>query len=108
MKEKIINSAEFKRLVKVKKVVSLTLATIELFVYFGFIWLIICKKEFITQKISGDVNLGIIFGIGVILFSWILTGIYVIWANKMYDEKVANIKGKIEEGESGPVLCQEK
>lgn len=99
MKEKIINSIEFKRLVKAKKVVSLTLATAELIIYFGFIWLIACKKEFIIQKISGDINLGIIFGVGVILFSWVLTGIYVIWANKIYDEKVTDIKERIEESE---------
>lgn len=99
MKEQVINSIEFKRLVKAKKTVSLTLALCELIIYFGFIWLIACKKEFIIQKISGDVNLGIILGVGVILFSWFLTGIYVIWANKIYDEKVTDIKEKIEEGE---------
>uniref|UniRef100_A0A7C4AJJ2 DUF485 domain-containing protein n=1 Tax=Thermodesulfovibrio aggregans TaxID=86166 RepID=A0A7C4AJJ2_9BACT len=99
MKEKIINSAEFKALVKAKKTISLTLASIELLIYFGFIWLIAYEKEFITKKILGNINLGIVMGIGVILLSWILTGIYVIWVNKIYDERMTAIKKKLEEGE---------
>ncbi len=99
MKEKIINSAEIKALVKAKKTISLTLASIELLIYFGFIWLIAYEKEFITKKILGNINLGIVIGIGVILLSWILTGIYVIWVNRIYDERMTAIKKKLEEGE---------
>jgi uncharacterized membrane protein (DUF485 family) len=99
MKEKILNSEEFKHLVKTKKIVSFLLTLIEIIIYFGFIFLIAYKKAFLSQKIWGDINIGITLGIVIILVSWILTGIYIIWANKIYDAKIALIKEKIEEGE---------
>lgn len=99
MKEKILYSEEFKNLVKTKKIVSFLLTLIEIIIYFGFIFLIAYKKEFLSQKVFGEVNVGITLGIGIILVSWILTGIYIIWANKVYDAKIAIIKEKIDEGE---------
>lgn len=95
MKEKILNSEEFKRLVKSKNSISLILTVLELFIYFGFILLIAYNKEFLGQKIFGPVTVGIPLGIGVIVLSWVLTGIYVAWSNKVYDEKVSQIREKI-------------
>jgi uncharacterized membrane protein (DUF485 family) len=95
MRDKILNSNEFKKLVKSKNAISLFLTVAELFVYFGFILLIAYNKEFLSQKIYGPVTVGIPIGIGVIVISWIFTGIYVSWSNKKYDQKVAEIKEKL-------------
>ncbi|MGC8796770.1 DUF485 domain-containing protein [Thermodesulfovibrio sp. 3462-1] len=95
MNEKILNSTEFKSLVRSKNAISLILTIAELVVYFGFVLLIAYSKEFLGQKIYGPVTVGIPIGIGVIVISWIFTGIYVAWSNKKYDQKVAEIKEKL-------------
>jgi uncharacterized membrane protein (DUF485 family) len=37
-------------------------------------------------------NYGIIFGVGTIIGAWILTIVYVVWANTVYDKEVKGIK----------------
>jgi uncharacterized membrane protein (DUF485 family) len=91
----ILEDEEFKSLSKQKNTVSLILTLLELFIYFGFISLIAFNKPFLASKISGAITVGIPIGIGVIVLSWILTGIYVNWANKKYDPMVENVKNKI-------------
>lgn len=95
MKEKILNSPEFRIIVKSKNTISIILTVVELIIFFGFILLLAYGKEFLNQKIYGPITVGIPIGIGVIVISWILTGIYVAWANKFYDEKVANLREKL-------------
>jgi len=91
----ILEDEEFKSLAKKKNTISLILTVLELFIYFGFISLIAFNKAFLASKFSGAITLGIPIGIGVIVLSWILTGIYVNWANKKYDPMVENVKNKI-------------
>ncbi len=95
MKKEILNSTEFKAIVRSKNAISIILSILELAIYFGFILLIAYNKEFLSQKIYGPVTVGIPVGIGVIVLSWVLTGIYVTWSNKIYDEKVSKIREKI-------------
>lgn len=95
MKEKFLNSPEFRMIVKSKNTISIILTVLELFIFFGFILLLAYGKEFLNQKIYGPITVGIPIGIGVIVVSWILTGIYVAWANKIYDEKVAKVREKL-------------
>jgi len=95
MKEEILNSKEFKNLVKSKNCISLILTVLELIVYFGFILLIAYNRELLNQKIYGPVTVGIPLGIGVIILSWIFTGIYIFWSNKKYDQKISALKEKL-------------
>jgi uncharacterized membrane protein (DUF485 family) len=91
----ILEDPDFKELSSKKNSVSITLAILELIAYFGFIFLIAFKKEFLATDVSPSITIGIPIGIGVILLSWILTGIYVRWANKTYDALVEKVKAKI-------------
>lgn len=95
MKKEILESSEFKDVVKGKNTVSLILTVLELILYFGFVLLIAYNKEFLGQKVYGPVTVGIPIGISVIILSWALTGIYVLWSNRIYDEKVSKIKEKL-------------
>lgn len=95
MKEKVLNSPEFKTIVKSKNSISIFLTILVFFIYFGFILLLAYGKDFLSQKFYGPIPVGIPIGIGVIVLSWILTGLYVTWANKKYDEKVANLREKL-------------
>ena len=91
----IMSDPDFKELSSKKNSISVTLTILELIVYFGFVFLIAFKKEFLSGDIAPSITIGIPIGIGVILLSWILTGIYVRWANQKYDVMVQKLKDKI-------------
>lgn len=61
-------------------------------VYYGYIALIAFDKEFLARPIgSGVTTIGIPMGIGVIVFTIIITGIYVRRANSEFDRLTAEI-----------------
>ena len=63
-----------------------------LLVYFGFILLIAFKKELLSIPLgAGVTTTGIPVGLFVIVFTVVITGIYVRHANGRYDELTAAI-----------------
>jgi uncharacterized membrane protein (DUF485 family) len=93
----ILDDPEFKKLVRQKNAVSTVLTIVELVLYFGFIALIAYNKPFLAQKMSDGsaITIGIPIAVGVIFISWILTGIYVFWANNKYDAMVKSVKDRL-------------
>ena len=68
------------------------LTILMLVVYYGFIGLIAFDKEFLARPIgSGVTTLGIPIGLGVIVFTVVITGLYVRRANDEYDRLTAEI-----------------
>ena len=68
------------------------LTILMLVVYYGYIALIAFNKPFLAQPIGdGVTSLGIPIGMGVIIFTIIITGIYVRRANGEYDRLTAEI-----------------
>ncbi|MGL4808900.1 MAG: DUF485 domain-containing protein [Giesbergeria sp.] len=62
------------------------LTVLMLVAYYGYIALIAFDKKFLAQPIgSGVTTLGIPIGLGVILFTIVITGIYVRRANGEFD-----------------------
>ena len=56
-------------------------------VYYGFILLVAFNKEFLSQKLGdGVMTVGIPIGFGVILFTIVITAIYVKRANTEFDD----------------------
>lgn len=94
--EKIKSLPEFQKLVAERNKIMIILTAIELIVYFGFILLVAFNKEFLATKLGdGVTTIGIPIGIGVIVISFLLTGVYVYIANKEYDELSEKIKEKV-------------
>ena len=61
-------------------------------VYYGFILLVAFNKEFLAQKLgAGVMSLGIPIGVGVILFTILITGIYIRRANTEFDDLKAQV-----------------
>ena len=68
------------------------LTVLMLVVYYGYIALIAFNKPFLAQPIgAGVTTLGIPIGMGVIIFTSVITGIYVRRANGEYDRLTAEI-----------------
>ncbi|MFH1195252.1 MAG: DUF485 domain-containing protein [bacterium] len=91
----IIESEKFKNLVKKRLKFSITLTILMLFVYFGFILSIAFFKEFLSIKIGEHMTLGLPIGLGIIIFAWIITGVYTRWANQKYDKSVRELRNDI-------------
>ena len=61
-------------------------------VYYGFILLVAFNKEFLSQRIGdGVMTIGMPIGFGVIVFTIVITAIYVKRANSEYDDLTAEI-----------------
>lgn len=91
----ILNDPDFRSLSGQKNIISLVLTIMELVLYFGFIALIAFNKPFLGTKISGAITIGIPIAVGTIVLSWVLTGIYIRWANVKYDVLVKKVKEKV-------------
>ena len=93
-KTNILTDADFKSLSGQKKTVSLVLAALELALYFGFVALIAFDKPFLSAKLYGAITVGIPIAVGAILLSWVLTGVYILWANNKYDVLIEKVRDK--------------
>jgi uncharacterized membrane protein (DUF485 family) len=61
-------------------------------VYYGYIALIAWNKEFLSQPLgTGVTTIGVPIGMGVIIFTIVITGIYVRRANSEYDQLTREI-----------------
>jgi uncharacterized membrane protein (DUF485 family) len=88
----IVTSDRFKALVRKRWTISAILTLLLFASYYGIILLIAYAPGFMSQKVGEFTNWGIILGIFGIVFAWLLTAIYVVWANNVYDKEVDSIK----------------
>ena len=91
----LIESPDFKALVKKRWSVSMTLLALLFVSYYGFILLIAEAKDFVSQKIGEVTTLAIPLGIAAIVMAWALSAFYVVWANKSYDPEVERLKAQL-------------
>lgn len=91
---KISQHPKYKELVATRTRYSWMMTSFVFVIYFGFIYLVAFHKEYLAQRISENsvITYSIPFGIGVILSTVILTGIYVFRANKEFDGLTNQIK----------------
>jgi uncharacterized membrane protein (DUF485 family) len=69
--------------------VAFTLSALMLAIYLGFILLVAFGKPLLSVLLTQGLSLGILLGALTIVSCWVLAIIYVIWANRGYDEDVA-------------------
>ncbi|MDF1884482.1 DUF485 domain-containing protein [Sulfurimonas sp. SAG-AH-194-C21] len=98
--EKIKNNPEYIRLVKIRTSYALRLSVLMLLVYFTFILTIAFKPELLAKTLSEGsvITVGIPIGILVIIFAFVLTGLYTKRANSEFDDLTNKIKDSIREG----------
>jgi len=74
---------------------SLVLTAILFVVYYGFIVLVATNKPLLATRIGETMTLGIPMGVAIIVFAWVLTAAYVVWANRQYDPEVRRLRDQI-------------
>ena len=62
--------------------------------YFGFILLVAYGKSLLALELVPGLSLGIVLGAAVIVMAWMLTWLYVRWANDRYDPGLARLRGR--------------
>jgi uncharacterized membrane protein (DUF485 family) len=84
--DKIQNHPKYKELRTKRNSFGVLLTILMLVVYYGYIALIAFNKPFLAQPIgAGVTSLGVPIGMGVIIFTIVITGLYVRRANGEYD-----------------------
>ena len=72
--------------------VALTLTILMMVVYFGFILLVAFNKPLLGRQLTDGLSLGMLLGALVIIVAWVLTWIYVRWANTHYDASLRELR----------------
>ena|SRR6185295_20124853 len=91
----MLESKEFRSMVGRKWIVSIVLTALLFVVYYGYILLIGTNKPFMAQKIGEYTTMGIPLGAAVIVLAWVLTALYVVWANNKHDVDVEHLKNQV-------------
>ena len=63
-------------------------------IYFGFIALIAYDKPLLGRLLAPGLTLGIVLGVVVIVSAWLLTLVYVRWANRHYDVHIDTMRAE--------------
>ena len=65
--------------------------------YFAYVILGAFAHDFMAIKVWGDINIGLIIGLGQFVSTFIITAIYVRFANRELDPRAEAIRDKLEE-----------
>jgi uncharacterized membrane protein (DUF485 family) len=85
--QRILSNPKYQELKAKRSSFGWILTAAMMIVYYGFIVLVAFNKEFLSQRLgSGVMTVGIPVGFGVIVFTIIITAIYVRRANTEFDE----------------------
>lgn len=89
---RVINNPQYQELKAKRSSFGWALTWAMMIVYYGFILLVAFNKEFLSQKLgAGVMTVGVPIGFGVIVFTVVITAIYVRRANSEYDDLTAAI-----------------
>lgn len=88
----IVNDQNFKDLVRERTRFAWTMSGIMLVVYLAFIFMVAFGKGAMSSTIGdSSISWGILLGLAVIVFAFILTGIYVARANSRFDDLTSRL-----------------
>lgn len=97
--QEIENNPRFKELVQKRSRFAWLLSLITLALYVGFIFLIAFEPQWLGTPLyaGATITRGIPVGVGLIVISFVLTGIYVIRANGEFDRLTAEILREVKQ-----------
>ena len=92
MVERVQRNPKYQQLKQARSRFGWLLTILMLVVYYGYIGLIAFDKELLAKPLgAGVTTLGIPIGLGVIVFTVIITGLYVRRANTEFDAMTREI-----------------
>lgn len=90
---RIESNPKYQELIHKRSAYGWRLTFLVMVVYYGYILLVAFDKELLARRIGSSVTTwGIPIGIFVIIFTIIITGVYVWRANREFDDLTADIR----------------
>lgn len=94
---------DYRKLVTIRSRYGWILTWSMMIVYYGFILLVAFNKELMGTRIGdGVLTWAMPIGLFVIVFTIVITGIYVRRANSEFDDLTAAIKARVQAGGAQP------
>ena len=97
------NSETFRQLKKRHRSFVFPLAAAFLIWYFAYVLLASYAPEFMSTKVWGNINIGLLLGLGQFVTTFAITTWYVSYANRRLDPLAAQIRDELEASEAGKV-----
>lgn len=92
------SNPNYQRLVSKRSSYGWTLTLLMMIVYYGYILLVAFNKELLATRIgAGVMTWGIPIGLFVIVFTIVITGIYVRRANSEFDELTQRVRTEVQQ-----------
>ncbi len=91
MADATTNDPRLRDLARARRRVAGSLTAAMIVLYFGFIALIAFRPAVLARRVTEGLSLGILLGATVIVVSWLLTWVYVRWANRHYDAALRDL-----------------
>lgn len=64
--------------------------------YLGFVLLGAYAHDFMSRSVFGNINVGLLLGLGQFVSTFVITALYVRFANRELDPRAAKIRGYLE------------
>jgi uncharacterized membrane protein (DUF485 family) len=67
--------------------------------YFLYVLLAAYAPDFMSQKVYKEINVGLLFGFGQFVSTFVITILYVRWADREFDPRAEALHDRLEEGQ---------
>ena len=67
--------------------------------YFLYVLLAAYAPDFMSQKVYKEINVGLLFGFGQFVSTFVITILYVRWADREFDPRAQALHDRLEEGQ---------
>jgi uncharacterized membrane protein (DUF485 family) len=94
------NSAEFRELRRGFRRFVFPLTGLFLAWYFLYVLLAAFASGFMGTKVIGNITIGLLFGLGQFVSTFVITAVYVRWAGRRLDPAAARLRARLEGGGS--------
>ncbi|NAZ83960.1 DUF485 domain-containing protein [Kineococcus sp. R8] len=64
--------------------------------YATYVLLADYAHDFMSQKVAGNITVGLLFGLGQFVSTFAITTAYVVWANRRFDPAAEELRERIE------------
>lgn len=92
-------SEPFRGLKRMQRSFIFPLAAFFLLWYFAYVLLAAFATEFMSQRVWGDITIGLLFGLGQFVTTFAITMAYVSFANRRLDPVATEIREDLEKAE---------
>ncbi|MGW6132245.1 DUF485 domain-containing protein [Cellulomonas sp. NPDC055163] len=97
--ERVQNSQEFQQLRQRFRNFVFPMTAFFLAWYLLYVLLAAYAHDFMSIRVTGNITVGLLFGLGQFVSTFAITMIYASWANKRQDAVAERLRRHIEDGE---------